>query len=172
MAMTKTVALVGILGLIVGAGAMWLVAPDGRPARTPAMQQALSANAGPAVAPGQALGAAAMRSAIRDEVRAAFQDQAATIRTKQAALAKRPAPEDETAAATDREPPAPTPVYQAARAHLAERTAQGAWTEADRDRLRIALGDMNVDERQEIMKQVIVAANRGQIRVQVQGPLF
>lgn len=168
--MTKTTVLVGVLGLIVGAGAMWVVAPDGKPAAVAAVPRPSPARIEPAVAPGPALGAVALRSAIRDEVRAALQDQAAALRAEQAAPANGPAPVDGATAAA--EPPAPTPVYQAARAHLAERTADGSWTDADRDRLRIALGDMTPDERQEIMKAVIVAANRGQLKVRVQGPLF
>lgn len=66
----------------------------------------------------------------------------------------------------------PTLAFEPTKDRIAERIAQGAWTRTDRDWLRGALGTVNDAERAKLMSQVIVAANSGALRVDVEGPLF
>jgi hypothetical protein len=164
-ATTRAVALAGGLGLLLGAGVFWL--PSGTRGRAPASAEAHETPAAvaqddrPAVAP--LLAAAALRSAIRDEIRAAVHDEAAAV-TKPA---EEPAP-----APAVKEPAPPTPSYEKASAHVADRLAEGSWSNADRERMQEMLGDMTDEERSAVMRKVIVAANKGQLRVQLTGPLF
>ena len=70
------------------------------------------------------------------------------------------------------EPPAPTPSYEKARSHVADRVTQGSWSEKDRENIGNLLSSMSDAERAEIMKQLIVAVNKDQIKVTLEGPLF
>ncbi len=164
-ATTRAVALAGGLGILLGAAVVWLA--NGKLERSPVQATA------EATAPAEArddrssaaplLAAAALRSAIRDEIRSAVHDEAAAVGKPAAA------PEPEPA---NKEPTPPSPSYEKAKTHVAERLAQGSWSDVDRDRMQAMLGDMSDDERTEVMRQVIVAANKGQLRVQLAGPLF
>ena len=160
---TRAVALAGGLGLFLGAGAFWLASgPRGRAPASAASQETPSAVAKddrPAAAP--LLAAAALRAAIRDEVRAAVHDEATALNKGE------PAPEP-----VAKEPAPPTPSYEKAQAHLTERLAQGSWSKTDRERMQEMLRDMTDAERSEVMRKVIVAANKGELRVQLTGPLF
>jgi hypothetical protein len=164
-ATTRAVALAGSLGLLLGAGAFWVVrGPHGRAPTLAAPHEALSAVTGedrPGAAP--LLAAAAFRSAIREEVRAAVHDEVAAA-TK---AAGKPTPEP-----AAKEPSLPTHSYEQAQAHVAERLAQGSWSNADRETMQVMLRNMTDEERREVIGKVIVAANRGQLRVQLTGPLF
>ncbi len=48
----------------------------------------------------------------------------------------------------------------------------GRWTENDRDALRSLLGNVTATERDALTRELIVAANRGDVRVETGGPLF
>jgi hypothetical protein len=163
-ATTRAVALAGGLGLLIGAG-MVFVAGGARArsaaATAPETPVAAAADDRPAAAP--VLAAAALRAAIRDEVRSAVHDEAVAVAQPAAETTPAPAP---------KEPALPTPSYEKAKAHVSERLAQGSWSEADRERMQAMLGDMSDEERSEVMRAVIVAANKGQLRVQLAGPLF
>ena len=164
-ATTRAVALAGGLGLFLGAGAFWLASgARGRAPASAAAEETPSAVARddrPAAAP--LLAAAALRAAIRDEVRAAVHDESMAITKAEG----KPTPEP-----AAKEPAPPTPSYEKAQAHVTERLAQGSWSKTDRERMQAMLRDMTDAERSEVMRKVIVAANKGELRVQLTGPLF
>ena len=160
----RAVALAGGLGLFLGAGAVWLA--SGTRGRVPASAapetpSAVATDDRPATAP--LLAVAALRAAIRDDVRAAVHDEAAAVNK----AAGKPAPEPPA-----KEPSPPTPSYEQAQAHVATRLAQGSWSKADREQMQAMLRNMTDEERSEVIREVIVAANKGQLRVQLTGPLF
>jgi hypothetical protein len=162
---TKAVALAASLGLLLGGGAVWLASGTrGRapaPAAAPEPSGAVARDNRSAAAP--MLAAAALRAAIREEVRSAVHDEVAAA----ASAAPGPAPEP-----VAKEPPPPTASYEQAKAHVVARLTQGSWSNADREQLHDLLGEMTDAERIEVIRQVIVAVNKGQLRVQVKGPLF
>jgi hypothetical protein len=163
-ATTRAVALAGSLGLFLGAGAVWLASGTRGPARAVAVHddpQTLAKDDRPVAAP--LLAAAALRAAIREEVRSAVHDEAAATPKTAGEQAPEPAA---------KEPVPPTPSYEKATAHVADRLAQGSWSNTDRERMQDMLGDMTPEERSEVMRKVIVAANKGELRVQLTGPLF
>lgn len=160
---TRLVVLAGGIGTLLGAGVVWLAASTGKPAHAPpeatdVVSTVRAERVQAAVAP--FLGAAALRAAVREEVRAAIADEAAAARKE-----VKPQPEEV-------EPPAPSASYQTAKTHVTERLAQGTWSDVDRERMRAVLGEMSDSERDEVMRQVIVAVNKDQVRVDLDGPLF
>jgi hypothetical protein len=108
-------------------------------------------------------GAAAgeIRALVAEEVRAALREHAPAT----AASAGDPG----AAAVRDL---GPTPAFEQAKGRVADRVAQGAWTPSDRDWMRGVLGAVNDAERTELIGQLIAAANKGALRVELEGPLF
>jgi hypothetical protein len=102
-----------------------------------------------------------IRTLVAEEVRAALREQAPARMAGDA-----PAP------ATEAKALEPTPAFEQMKGHVTERIRQGAWTAADRDWMRSMLGSVNSSERSDLMRQVIVAANSGALRVELAGPLF
>ena len=72
----------------------------------------------------------------------------------------------------DRVAATPSASFETGRAYVAERLGKGTWTAADRDRLRDLLGKMSDRERTDLIKQLIVAVNKGQVKVELEGPVF
>lgn len=166
---TKMVILAGAVGTLLGASTFWVLGSRHKTAHPTAPETAdvVSQETEQRIAKAAPLlEAAALRAAVREEVRAAVQDEAAAAQKQQAAAL-------EAAKHPDRnEPAVPTPNYQAAHVHVEERLAQGSWSEKDRERIGDLLSKMSDRERTEIMRQVIVAANKGQLKVALEGPLF
>ena len=104
-----------------------------------------------------------LRQLIATEVRTALRDHAE---------AEAPAAEPAAPAAIQPVAPEPTAAFAPARAHLAQRIAYGTWTADDRDWMHGTLGAVNHAERRDLIKQLIVAANTGKVRVATNGPLF
>jgi hypothetical protein len=151
------------VGVLLGVGGMWLLGQPGDAAQ-PAAARATS-GPGDRAAPIRletTAGARAgeIRTLVAEEVRAALREHAASG----PAAGNTPSPE--------REAQEPTAAFEPARTQVATRIARGAWTATDRDWMRSTLGMVNDAERTELMGQVIAAANRGAIRVELEGPLF
>jgi hypothetical protein len=155
------------LGALIGVGATWLVARPGDAARDerPAERATLADRAAAVrIEARTGLRAADLRAVVAEEVRAALREQAPSAAAAPAGGAPTKAAITEAAEST--------PAFEQARGRVAERVAQGTWTAADRDWMRGALGAVSDAERTELMRQVIVAANTGAVRVDLVGPLF
>jgi hypothetical protein len=161
--------LCGGIGCLLGAGAVWLAVSPGVRSHAPAPDLAsVRTDDDTRSLAVPFLEATALRAAIREEVRGAVREEVA------AAAAATPTKQgDEQPARTDEQPsPEPTAGYVKAREHVAQRLSAGTWSVADRDDMRDAVLTMNDRERQELMKQVILAVNQGKMRVELEGPLF
>jgi hypothetical protein len=160
--MNAKLALASCAGIAIGVGATWLVRPGAAPASVPPATAELArlSDRPPIVVAGGAR-TDEIRQLVAEEVRAALREQAAS--------ATPAAPAAPAAPATT---PEPTPAFAHAKDHMAERIAQGAWTAADRDWLHGVIAQVNVAERDQLIRQLVVAANTGKIRVQVDGPTF
>jgi hypothetical protein len=163
---TRSALLAGGIGILFGASAFWLLATGRQPTTVPSEPlEVASRQTDRRLEAAPLLEAAALRAAVREEVRAAVQDEAATAQKKHEA-----AKSAEQAERT--ELPVPTQSYETARGYVADRLTQGSWSERDRDRMGSLLASMNERERDELMRQVIVAVNKGQLQVTHDGPLF
>jgi hypothetical protein len=152
------------VGLAVGVGATWLVL---RPADTPAgPRPAAAEHDGSRDRPLPVIertGASAedIRRFVAEEVRAALREHMAA-----------PAPTAEPAGRSGPQVPDPTPAFEPAKDRIAQCIAQGAWTSIDRDWMHGVLSAVNRVERIELIRQVVVAANTGKLRLAVAGPPF
>ncbi len=152
------------VGLAIGVGATWLVL---RPADLPAVTRPAAAERDgsrdrplPVI---ERTGARAedIRRLVAEEVRAALREHMAAS-----------APTAEPAGHSELAVPEPTPAFEPAKDRIAQAIAQGAWTTSDRDWMHGVLGEVNRAERVELIRQVVVAANTGKLRVAVAGPPF
>ena len=158
----RNIVVCGGIGGLIGAGAVWLALSGRAPANAPlpAVTSPRSADeARTAAVP--LLEAAALRAAIGEEVRGALREEVEAAPASSAGAAAIAKPTQE-----------PTPAYAKARDHVSARLSAGAWSAADRDHLRLDFAEMNDHEREELMKRVILAANSGGLRVDLEGPLF
>ncbi|HEX3483351.1 MAG TPA: hypothetical protein VHT91_50415 [Kofleriaceae bacterium] len=150
------------LGVALGAAATWLFA---RPAEATAValreRPADRAAPPPIVIERGGARAEDIRSYVGEEVRAALSERAAAT-----------APTEPAQAEAAVQPLAPTPAFAPAKDHITQRIAQGTWTTADRDYLHGALGAVNRTERMELIREFLIAANTGKVRVLTGGPPF
>ncbi len=159
------------VGVLVGVSATWLLTRAGDapvPRNEGWSERAARRDQGERALPirfeaGTTAGARAdeIRRLVAEEMRAALREQASS-----------PPIAGDVPAAASEEAPEPTRAFEQARDRIAERLTRGSWTSADRDWMRSALGVVNDAERTELMRQVIVAANSGALRVDLVGPLF
>ncbi|MBM4257608.1 MAG: hypothetical protein FJ147_17155 [Deltaproteobacteria bacterium] len=100
---------------------------------------------------------------IRDEVRnAVAQESPEAQRAKEEAIAEAKilnSPENKAA-------------YQSASSVVQTAVAAKRWTEEDRDTFNAAIGSLTTNQRTELMGKLIPAVNRGELKVEVNGPLF
>jgi hypothetical protein len=115
----------------------------------------------------------AIRAAVREELRAELPALVLAV-----AAVNRSAPPPQVAGApmkaeSEAAAPAPPSEHFADAQHLVENgLARGAWSAEDRDQLRSVLPQLSAKERERLRKQLIVAANRGELKVNLVGPLF
>ena len=100
---------------------------------------------------------------IRDEVRQAVaQESPEAQRAREEALAEAKilnSPENHAA-------------YQSASSVVTTAVAAKRWTEEDKETFRSAFGQLTNDQRMDLMNTLAPAINRGEIKVEVTGPLF
>ena len=163
---SKTAIACCAIGILVGVCATRLLAPEHAATtdRPPTAGRADRGEHAPPLVIENHTGARAdeIRTLVAEEVRTALREHAASPSVVQ----------DAPAHPSGGKGSEPTPAFEPAKDRIAERVAQGAWTTADRDWMRSALGTVNDAERAKLMSQVIVAANTGALRVDVAGPLF
>jgi hypothetical protein len=155
------------IGILVGVCATRLLTAEHAPRSTDRPQSSARADRGERAMPlviENRSGARAdeIRTLVAEEVRTALREHSAGQ-----SIAR-----DVPAQAPGGNAPEPTPAFQPTKDRIAERVTQGSWTTADRDWMRGALGTVSDSERAKLMSQVIVAANTGALRVDVEGPLF
>jgi hypothetical protein len=165
--MSPRLVLAVVAGVLLGAGGMWLaLAPAPSPA-TPPQVQAAGVTAVPAAA--SATDVEAIRAAVRQELHAAAFPPPAPAPS----VAVAPAPEKGEDAPTDEADAAPpSPEFVGAKEVVEEGLARRTWSTEDRRQLQELLPRLLPAEREQLAKQLIAAANRGEIVVDVSGPLF
>jgi hypothetical protein len=62
--------------------------------------------------------------------------------------------------------------YQSASSVVTTAVAAKRWTEEDKETFRVAFGQLTNDQRMELMNTLAPAINRGEVTVEVSGPLF
>jgi hypothetical protein len=147
----RSALLSGALGVLLGGGVVWLNGGNGKtgPAESPATERAPGGDGGERLGPSPVFGAITLRAAVHKEAASGSKAAAGAAKV-----------------------PLPSPSFETARAYVEERLGKGVWTEADRQRMRDLLGDMSDQERMDLLKRVIVAVNKGQVKVELEGPVF
>ncbi|MFL5356439.1 hypothetical protein [Archangium sp.] len=158
-----------VAGGLLGAGGMWLALgstppPAARPlapvVSAPARQQAPSTDV------------EAIRTAVRQELRAAEASRPPAVPAPQP-VAAAPAPKNEEPAHPDEaEAKPPSPRYGEAQRMVEVGLSRRTWSSEDRGQLQLLMPMLSPAERETLAKQLIVAANRGELKVDVAGPLF
>jgi hypothetical protein len=110
-----------------------------------------------------------IRTLIREELRAIAAEQ-----QQRGAAPESPAPSEESkqadlmAALTAQQ----LAHYDQSKNLIAAGLARGTWTQADRDQLHERFNDVPGDLRMELVRPLIVAANRGKLKFEGVGPIF
>ncbi|WP_194858225.1 hypothetical protein [Myxococcus sp. AB056] len=167
--MSLRLVLAASAGILVGAGGMWLaLAP---PAAPVVRAQIPSAGAPLTESSRAAIDVDAIRAVVREELRAASMAPPPPVglvpaATEEPASQKEEEPSDEAATAN------PSPEYGEAEHVILSGLARRSWSAEDRSRLQALMSQLRPAEREALVRQLIVAANRGELKVDIEGPLF
>jgi hypothetical protein len=158
-----------VAGGLLGAGGMWLALGNTPPPAARPLVPVVSASARP---PEPSTDVEAIRAAVRQELRAAEASRPPAVPAPQP-VAAAPAPKTEEPAHPDEaESKPPSPRYGEARRVVEVGLSRRTWSAEERGQLQMLMPTLNPAERETLAKQLIVAANRGELKVDVVGPLF
>ena len=157
-------------GGLLGAGGMWLaLAPSTPPAVSP---QRPAVSAAPTKPQGPSTDVEAIRAAVRQELRAAAAAPPPAVVQAPPVVAAAPPPEKEEAPEEEAEAAARSPEYGTAQRLVEDGLSRRTWSAEDRGQLQMLMPRLSAAERELLARQLIVAANRGELKVDVAGPLF
>ncbi|PTL83003.1 hypothetical protein [Vitiosangium sp. GDMCC 1.1324] len=159
-----------VAGGLLGAGGMWLALGSTPPPAAPSPSPVV--RAAPVRPPEPSTDVEAIRTAVRQELRAAVVSAPPAVPVQQP-VAAAPAPKDEEQAHPDEaDAKPPSPHYGEARRVVEVGLSRRTWSVEDRGQLQMLMPMLSSAEREALAKQLIVAANRGELKVDVVGPLF
>lgn len=159
-----------VAGGLLGAGGMWLALGSTPP---PAPRPPTPVVSAPARPPEPSTDVEAIRTAVRQELRAAEASRPPAVPAPQP-VAAAPAPKNEEPAEHPDEAEAkpPSPHYGEARRVVEVGLSRRTWSAEERSQLQRLMPTLSPTEREALAKQLIVAANKGELKVDVMGPLF
>jgi hypothetical protein len=158
-------------GAALGAGGMWLALAPSEPPTAPSQAPVVSAAAAaPRASPADV---EAIRAAVRQELlAAAAASPPPVVPAPPVAAPPPPEPKQEEAPPEEREAPARSPEYDTAHRLIEEGLSRRAWSAEDRGQLQMLMAQLSAEEREILAKKLIVAANKGELKVDINGPLF
>lgn len=162
-----------VAGGVLGAGSMWLALGHATPPDA-LLQRSAGEGASLARQECPSTDVEAIRAVVRQELRAAAALQppsAAPVQPVAVAAAPPPAKE-EAAHADEAEAKPPSPQYGEAQRLIEGGLMRRTWSAQDRSQLQVLMPRLSPAERETLAKQLIVAANRGELKVDLVGPLF
>ncbi len=170
--MSARQAWVFVAGAVLGAGGMWLGqsrAPA--PASPPRSEDARPAVVCPA---GPSASIAEIRAVVRQELLAAAELlPARAVPAPPSTVAAPPPVEPREESLPDKRPSTGTGrEYADAQRVVEGGLSRRSWSQEDRRQVQRLLPLLAAPEREALMRQLIVAANRGELKVDVVGPLF
>jgi hypothetical protein len=148
---------------------MWLALAPSMPQAVP--PQPPTVIVAPASPRGASTDVEAIRAVVRQELRAAAVPPPQAVPAPAAAVAPPPEKKEETPA---EETAAPTRSleYDNAQRLVEDGLSRRTWSPEDRSKLQLLMPKLSAAERDLLTRKLIVAANRGELKVDVNGPLF